>query len=119
MRHGFKIFDSDTHLNPMAETLEPYFDPAMRKRLPEWESCKVPFRVGWAGEILQPPYRHRYQFKKRAGWREERLRVLGEAGPREHIEPHFPKFMGSRFPTPGGADDDEGPPPSEARVGTI
>jgi len=66
MRHGFKIFDSDTHLNPMAETLEPYFDAAMRKRLPEWESCKVPFRVGWAGEILQPPYRHRYQFKKRA-----------------------------------------------------
>ena len=52
MRDGFKIFDSDTHLNPMAETLEPYFDPAMRKRLPEWESCKVPFRVGWAGEIL-------------------------------------------------------------------
>jgi len=106
MRPGFKIFDSDTHLHPLAETLEPYFDAAMRKRLPEWESCKVPFRVGWAGEILQPPYRHRYQFKKRAGWREERLRVLGEAGPREHIEPHFPKFMGSRFPTPGGSDDD-------------
>jgi len=71
MRGGFKIFDSDTHLNPNAETLEPYFDAAMRKRLPEWESCKVPFRVGWAGEILEPPYRrHRYQFKKRAGWRE-------------------------------------------------
>src|SRR5206468_3631526 len=52
-----------------------------------------------------PPYRHRYQFKKRAGWREE-LRILGEAGPREHIEPHFPKFMGSRFPTPGGSDHD-------------
>ena len=73
MRDGFKIFDSDTHLNPMAETLEPYFDATMRARLPEWESCKVPFRVGWAGEILEPPYRHRYQFKKRAGWR-ERLR---------------------------------------------
>ena len=55
MRHNFKIYDSDTHLNPSAETLEPYFDAAMRKRLPEWESCKVPFRVGWAGEILEPP----------------------------------------------------------------
>ena len=52
MRDGFKIFDSDTHLSPHAETLEPYFDAAMRKRLPEWESCKVPFRVGWAGEML-------------------------------------------------------------------
>src|SRR2546427_9027090 len=76
MRHGFKIFDSDTHLAPSAETLEPYFDPAMRRRLPEWESCKVPFRVGWAGEILKPPYRHRYRFVKRTGWREG-LRVLG------------------------------------------
>jgi hypothetical protein len=34
MRRGFKIFDSDTHLNPMVETLEPYFDPAMRQRMP-------------------------------------------------------------------------------------
>ena len=52
MRQHFKIFDSDTHLSPNAETLEPYFDANMRKRLPEWENCKVPFRVGWAGEIL-------------------------------------------------------------------
>jgi len=27
MRCGFKIFDSDTHLNLSAETLEPYFKP--------------------------------------------------------------------------------------------
>ena len=105
MRDGFKIYDSDTHLSPSAETLERYFDAAMRRRLPEWESCKVPFRIGWAGEKLHPPYRHRYRFIKRVGWR-EKLRVLGEAGPREHIEPHFPTFMGSRFPTAGGADDD-------------
>jgi hypothetical protein len=105
MRGGFKIFDSDTHLNPNAETLERYFDAPMRKRLPEWESCKVPFRVGWAGEILQPPYRHRYQFKKRAGWREE-VRVWAKRGRENKFERHFPKFMGSRFPSPGGADDD-------------
>jgi uncharacterized protein len=110
MRNGYKIFDSDTHIAPMAETLEPYFDASIRHRVPEWEQFKVPFRIGWAGEILQPPYRHRYQFKKRPGWRDE-LRILGEAGPREPIEPHFPKFMGSRFPTPGGSDDDV-----EARV---
>jgi hypothetical protein len=52
MRDGFKIYDSDTHPSPMAETLEPYFDAAMRKRLPEWESCKGPIRAGWAEEIL-------------------------------------------------------------------
>lgn len=45
MRDGFKIYDSDTHPSPMAETLEPYFDAAMRKRLPEWESCKGPIRA--------------------------------------------------------------------------
>jgi uncharacterized protein len=110
MRNGYKIFDSDTHIAPMAETLEPYFDASIRHRVADWEQFKVPFRIGWAGEILQPPYRHRYQFKKRSGWRDE-LRILGEAGPREPIEPHFPKFMGSRFPTPGGSDDDV-----EARV---
>ena len=110
MRNGYKIFDSDTHIAPMAETLEPYFDASIRHSVDDWEQFKVPFRIGWAGEILQPPYRHRYQFKKRPGWRDE-LRILGEAGPREPIEPHFPKFMGSRFPTPGGSDDDV-----EARV---
>ena len=110
MRQRLKIFDSDTHLSPNAETLEPYFDANMRKRLPEWENCKVPFRVGWAGEILEPPYRHRYQFTKRSGWR-QKLRILGEAGPREQVERHHPKFMGSRFPTPGGADDK-----AEARI---
>src|SRR4029077_3190404 len=73
--------------------------------LPGWSRSIVPFLIVWSVEILEPPYRHRYRFSKRAGWREE-LRVLGEAGPREHIEPHFPKFMGSRFPTPGGSDDD-------------
>ena len=110
MRNGYKIFDSDTHIAPMAETLEPYFDASIRHSVPDWEQFKVPFRIGWAGEILQPPYRHRYQFKKRPGWRDE-LRILGEGGPREHIESHFPKFMGGRFPTPGGSDDD-----AEARV---
>ena len=70
MRDGFKIYDSDTHLSPMAKTLELYFDAAMRKRLPEWESCKVPFRVGWADEIFQPPYRHRYQLRKEPGYRD-------------------------------------------------
>ena len=113
MRNGYKIFDSDTHIAPMAETLEPYFDASIRHWVADWEQFKVPFRIGWAGEILQPPYRHRYQFKKRSGWRDE-LRILGEAGPREPIEPHFPKFMGSRFPTPGGSDDDV-----EARVRDI
>ena len=34
MRGDFKVFDADTHLNPMAETLEPYFDSAYPKAAP-------------------------------------------------------------------------------------
>src|ERR1051325_2621197 len=105
MRNGYKIFDSDTHTAPMAETLAPYFDPQSRARLPEWEQFKVPFRIGWAGEKLEPPFRHRYSFAKRDGWREQ-LRILGEAAPREAAGKHFATFMGKRYPTPGGSDDD-------------
>jgi len=105
MRNGYKIYDSDTHIAPMAETLAPYFDPSLRGRLKEWEQFKVPFRVGWAGEKLEPPFRHRYSFAKRDGWREQ-LRILGEAAPRESGGRHFAKFMGTRYPTPGGSDDD-------------
>jgi predicted TIM-barrel fold metal-dependent hydrolase len=102
MRNGYKIFDSDTHIAPMAETLAPYFDPRMRE---EWEQFKVPFRIGWAGEKLEPPFRHRYSFGKRDGWREG-MRILGEAAPREAAGKHFATFMGTRYPTPGGSDDD-------------
>ncbi len=52
MRNGYKIFDSDTHIAPMAETLEPYFDASIRHSVADWEQFKVPFRIGWAGEIL-------------------------------------------------------------------
>jgi uncharacterized protein len=105
MRNGYKIFDSDTHIAPTAETLAPYFDAKNRERLAEWEQFKVPFRIGWAGEKLEPPFRHRYSFAKRDGWREQ-LRILGEAAPREDARRHFAKFMGTRYPTPGGSDDD-------------
>jgi hypothetical protein len=105
MRNGYRIYDSDTHIAPMAETLARYFDPKTRARLPDWENFKVPFRIGWAGEKLEPPFRHRYQFAKRDGWREG-MRVLGEAAPRETAGRHFATFMGTRYPTPGGSDAD-------------
>ena len=106
MRNGHRVYDSDTHLAPMAETLEPYFDSASRRRLPEWEEFKVPFRIGWAGEILEPPFRHQYRFSRGGGWGAGQLRILGEAGPRENAASHFQQFMGSRFPTEGCSDYD-------------
>src|ERR1044072_6544754 len=104
MRNGYKIFDSDTHIAPMAETLAPYFAPQSRARLPEWEQFKVPFRIGSAGEKLEPPFRHRYSFAKRDGWREQ-LRILGEAAPREAAGEEFGSVMGERSPAPAGPGD--------------
>ena len=69
MRHGFKIFDSDTHLNPLAETLEPYFDAAMRKRLPEWESCKVPFASAGPARFCNHLTATVTSSRKEPGWR--------------------------------------------------
>ena len=38
MRNGFKVYDVDTHVMPMAEVLEQYVDPSFRPRLPELET---------------------------------------------------------------------------------
>ena len=35
MKEGFRVYDSDTHVNPAAEVLERYVDPGFRPRLAE------------------------------------------------------------------------------------
>jgi predicted TIM-barrel fold metal-dependent hydrolase len=108
MRNGQRIFDADTHVHPTAETLEPYLGPELRARVPGLASYRVPFKTGWAGEEFEPPYRHLYRFERRAGWGGGRPRVLGEAGPQAGEDRRFQRFMGARFPTPGGSDWDPG-----------
>jgi len=41
MKHGFRVYDSDTHVLPAAEVLERYVDPGFRPRLAEL----APYRV--------------------------------------------------------------------------
>ncbi len=41
MRLGFKVWDSDTHIQPTIEAVSPYYDAALRARLPELEPYKV------------------------------------------------------------------------------
>src|SRR6266849_9758699 len=41
MRNGFKVYDVDTHVMPIAEVLERYVDPSFRPRLAEL----TPYRV--------------------------------------------------------------------------
>ena len=39
-RAGFKIFDSDTHVGPFVDILDPYLDAATKTSLAEWEPYK-------------------------------------------------------------------------------
>src|SRR5438309_1045786 len=99
-------------MQPMAEAIEPYLTKELRERVPDLEAHKVEFKTGWAGEKLEPPYRHMFSFRGRGGgWGGGKPRVLGEAGPRENAEREFQNFMGRKFPTPGSSDWD-----ADARV---
>ncbi len=107
MRNGYRIFDTDTHVHPTAETLMPYLSAELRERIPDLDQHETPFRIGWAGEQFEPPYRHLFRFgDSRGGWGGGKPRVLGEAGPREGAEREFQHFMGRVFPTAGASDWD-------------
>ena len=40
MKNGFRVYDSDTHVNPAAEVLDKYVDPGFRPRLAELERLR-------------------------------------------------------------------------------
>jgi len=107
MRDGYRVWDADTHVRPTAETLEPFLSAEVRALVAD-EKSRTPVRVGMAGEIFEPPYRHYFRIGEGGGegWGAGKPRVLGEAGPREGAERHFQTFMGTRLPTPGGGDYD-------------
>jgi uncharacterized protein len=101
MKNGFKIYDTDTHIRPMLETLEPYFDANVRARLPELEKYK---RVNQRDVEGMVPGRHSYALGKRIAY----SRILGKAEPEPgHFAPRS-KYMGTRHATRGAIDDDAG-----------
>src|SRR5437660_103355 len=67
MRDGFKVFDTDTHIRPSAESIAPYLGPIVRERIPDLEDHRVEIKIGMAGEVRQPPYRHWYRFGRGEG----------------------------------------------------
>jgi uncharacterized protein len=96
MKNGFRVYDSDTHINPAAEVLDKYVDPEFRARLPEL----VPLRIRVGQAVDGPSELHNY----RTGMKFYR-RILGEATPRENFSGRDSKWMGSRRPRPGIQDD--------------
>jgi len=107
VRNGFKIYDTDTHSRPSAESIRPYLSAKVIERIPDLEEHRAEIRIGMASEIRQPPYRHWYRFGSAAGgWGADRPRFLGEAGPRPDAERERQVFMGTTVPTEGGGDYD-------------
>src|SRR6266487_2105289 len=72
MKNGFKIWDTDTHVRPTLETLEPFYDAALRARLPEFEQYR---RISTREIEGQVPGRSIYAFPEQEPFR----RVLGKA----------------------------------------
>jgi predicted TIM-barrel fold metal-dependent hydrolase len=97
MRDGLRVFDADTHVEPTAEVIDSYVDPAFRPRLPELAQYRQPVRPGSPGGA---PGRHVYRYGQISY-----KRILGEAAPRETHSGRDTQWMGSKQPRAGTQDD--------------
>ena len=95
MRNGFKVYDVDTHVMPVAEVLERYVDPSFRPRLAELTPYRVP-----AGQTTDAAERHQYSVHRRLY-----RRILGEAGMHPTFTGRGGAWRGTRAPRPGVQDD--------------
>jgi predicted TIM-barrel fold metal-dependent hydrolase len=94
MRGGFRVYDTDTHVMPVAEVLERYVDPSFRPRLAELDAYRVP-----AGDESEGG-RHSYRVQRRVY-----RRVLGEAGPHPSFTGRGGAWRGGQKPRSGVQDD--------------
>ena len=98
MKDGFSIWDTDTHVRPSLESLEPYYDATFRARLSEIERYKRVNQRDVEGMVVGT---HSYSFGNNVPYD----RFLGEAGPEEGRR-RGSKFMGTRHATTGAIDND-------------
>src|SRR5215470_7214347 len=99
MRNGYKVYDSDTHIRPGADTLEKYLSARVRELVPDLESRKVPHRRHATGLEYTPPYPRSFRLRSGAsvgGWGADVPRTLGEAEPRATTRGAYGTFMGSK-----------------------
>ena len=99
MKDGYKIWDTDTHCRPSAETLEPYFDAHWTARLPELEQYKQVNTKDIEGLVVG---NHGFKF----GERIPLPRFLGKAGPEPGLHRPETTFQGTRHATTGAMDND-------------
>lgn len=101
MRGGFKVWDTDTHIRPSNESLEPFFDPSLRARLPELEPQK---RVNHRADEGLVPGTHSYSLPGQVEYR--RILGQGSAAPGSARPPKH--YQGTRDPRIGAHDGDAG-----------
>ena len=97
MKDGLRVFDADTHVEPTAEVIDSYVDPAFRPRLADLAPYRQPVRPGNPGGA---PGRHVYRYGQ-ISYR----RILGEAAPRDTHSGRDTHWMGSKQPRAGTQDD--------------
>ena len=98
MRNGFRVYDSDTHVNPAAEVLERYVDPAFRARLAELAPYRLPVGQGAVGGVEASS-------TIIASGRNITGGFSASAAPRDTFTGRETKWMGSKMPRPGVQDD--------------
>ena len=98
MKNGFKVWDSDTHVEPSAEVIDKYLDPGFRNRLPELQQFRAAIRPGAPGSS---PGRHVYRYGQISF-----KRILGEAEPRPEHTGRASVWMGTKQPRHGVQDDE-------------
>ena len=96
MRAGYRAWDADTHVNPSAEVLDRYVDPAFRPRLPELAAHRSPSGAMIGGTPDSHQYRVATKFYRR---------VLGQAGAHETFTGRGTHWRGSKQPRVGVQDD--------------
>src|SRR5687767_7969558 len=94
MRNGYKVYDSDTHIRPSADTLEKYLSARVRELVPDLEARKVRARAAREESDAPPPMIFRLR-KGAGGWGADVPRMLGEAEPRATTGGISGRFMGT------------------------
>src|SRR5438045_6353962 len=95
MKNGFRVYDTDTHIDPGADVLERYVDPGFRARLDDL----APYRVAIKSRSTDGGTRNTYRFDQKLY-----ERTLGEAEARPGTGDGR-VWRGERRPGPGVVDD--------------
>lgn len=101
VKAGFRVWDSDTHLRPTIETIEPYYDATLRRRVGELDQYKELIESGI--DATRRIGNHGYRFPGYLVFRRTLGHDVRDSVPQRGSGK---KFMGTRKPSANTEDDD-------------